>query len=79
MLVLTRTSKQKIIVGKNIVVTILKVNGDQVSIGIEAPKDVQILREEVYLEVQRENEESMIEKDNINIDITDIAKKIKVK
>ena len=79
MLVLTRKSKQKIIVGKNIVVTILKVNGDQVSIGIEAPKDVQILREEVYLEVQRENEESMIEKDNINIDITDIAKKIKVK
>ncbi len=47
MLVLTRKSEQKIRIGNNIVITVLKVQGDQVSIGIEAPRDLQIMREEL--------------------------------
>ncbi|MCC5833028.1 MAG: carbon storage regulator [Chlamydiales bacterium] len=50
MLVLTRKAEQKIRIGNNIVITVLKVQGDQVSIGIEAPKDLQIVREELLNE-----------------------------
>ncbi len=47
MLVLTRKPAQKILIGDNIIVTVLKIQGDQVSIGIEAPSDTPILREEL--------------------------------
>jgi carbon storage regulator CsrA len=47
MLVLTRKAEQKIRIGRNISITILKVQGDQVSIGIDAPKELQIVREEL--------------------------------
>lgn len=47
MLVLTRKPEQKIKIGKDIVITVLKVQGDQVSIGIEAPKELQIVRKEL--------------------------------
>lgn len=47
MLVLTRKAEQKIRIGNDIVITVLKVQGDQVSIGIEAPKTLQIVREEL--------------------------------
>jgi carbon storage regulator len=47
MLVLTRKSEQKILIGKDIVITILRVYGDQVSIGIDAPKEMRIFREEL--------------------------------
>jgi len=47
MLVLTRKSEQKIRIGKNIVITILKIQGEQVSIGIDAPKETPIVREEL--------------------------------
>lgn len=55
MLVLTRKLEQKIVIGnrKRIIITILKVQGDQVSIGIEADSDVPIYREEL-LEADRE-------------------------
>lgn len=49
MLVLTRKSDQKIRIGKDIFITVLKVQGDQVSIGIEAPKELSIVREELLL------------------------------
>ena len=47
MLVLTRKAEQKIRIGKNVVITVLKIEGGQVSIGIDAPADVQIVREEL--------------------------------
>lgn len=50
MLVLTRKSEQKIRIGNNIVITVLKIQGDQVSIGIDAPKELQIVREELLLD-----------------------------
>lgn len=49
MLVLTRKSEQKILIGKDIVITILRVYGDQVSIGIDAPQEMRIFREELIL------------------------------
>ena len=55
MLVLTRRSSQSIVIGKDIVVTVLEVRGDQVRIGVSAPRDVDVHREEVFLELQAAN------------------------
>jgi carbon storage regulator len=55
MLVLTRRSSQSIVIGKDIVVTVLEVRGDQVRIGVAAPRDVDVHREEVFLELQAAN------------------------
>ena len=56
MLVLSRRLGESIVIGNEIVVRIIDVRGDQVRLGIEAPRDVQIHREEVFLELQAENE-----------------------
>ena len=45
-------------INNNVEITILEVRGDQVKIGIEAPKDVPIYRKEVYLQIQEENKAS---------------------
>ena len=47
-----------IMINNNIEITVLEVRGDQVKIGISAPKEVSIYRKEVYLEIQKENEEA---------------------
>ena len=48
MLVLTRRSNQSIMIGTDIVVTVLEVRGEQVRIGIKAPREVEVHREEVF-------------------------------
>jgi carbon storage regulator len=53
-LVLTRRANQSIMIGDDVVVTVLEVRGDQVRIGIRAPREVQVHREEVF-EALREN------------------------
>lgn len=55
MLVLTRRTQQSIVIGKDIVITVLEVRGDQVRIGVSAPRDVDVHREEVFLELQETN------------------------
>lgn len=55
MLVLTRRAGESIMIGSDIVVTVLESRGDQVRVGIEAPRRVQIHRAEVYREIEREN------------------------
>jgi carbon storage regulator len=47
-LVLTRRSNQSIMIGTDIVVTVLEVRGEQVRIGIQAPREVEVHREEVF-------------------------------
>jgi carbon storage regulator len=47
-LVLTRRANQSIMIGQDIVVTVLEVRGDQVRIGIKAPRDIDVHREEVF-------------------------------
>lgn len=55
MLVLGRKPNQSIMIGDDIVITILAVDGDQVKIGIHAPSPVTILRQELYETVKEEN------------------------
>ena len=58
MLALTRKKGDALIINNNIEITVLDVRGDQVKIGISAPKDVPIYRKEVYLQIQEENKAS---------------------
>jgi carbon storage regulator len=51
MLVLTRRSQQSIMIGSDIVITVLDVRGDQVRIGVTAPRDVVVHRDEVFAEL----------------------------
>lgn len=55
MLVLSRHRDESIIIGDDIVVTIIDIRGDKVRLGIEAPSDVPVHRQEVYEAIQREN------------------------
>jgi len=55
MLVLTRKVHQSIIVGDDIEIVVLDVRGEQVRLGIKAPKDVVVHRKEVYEQIQEEN------------------------
>jgi carbon storage regulator len=51
-LVLTRRANQSIMIGHDVVVTVLEVRGDQVRLGIRAPRDVEVHREEVFAALQ---------------------------
>lgn len=59
MLALSRKKNEAIVVNNNIEITILEVKGDQVKIGINAPKEVPIYRKEVYLQIQEANSEAV--------------------
>jgi carbon storage regulator len=54
-LVLTRRANQSIMIGADVVVTVLEVRGDQVRIGIDAPRSVSVHREEVFRELEAAN------------------------
>jgi carbon storage regulator len=55
MLVLTRRVGQTITIGHDIKVMVLAINGNQVRLGVEAPKDIAVHREEIYDRIQRES------------------------
>ena len=59
MLALSRKKGEALVINNNIEVTVLEVKGDQVKIGIAAPKEVPIYRKEVYLQIQDSNKEAM--------------------
>lgn len=59
MLALSRKKNEAIIINNNVEVTILEVKGDQVKIGITAPKEVPVYRKEVYLQIQEANQEAV--------------------
>ena len=59
MLALTRKKNEAIVINNNIEVTILEVKGDQVKVGISAPKEVPVYRKEVYLQIQEANKEAV--------------------
>ena len=61
MLVLTRRPNQSIMIGDDIVVTVLEVKGDQIRLGIAAPRHVQVFREEVLVALQEANRSAVLE------------------
>ena len=58
MLALARKVNQSIIIGNDIEITLLEIKGDQVKIGINAPKSVPIYRKEIYEQIQEENKKA---------------------
>lgn len=59
MLALSRKKGESIIVNNDIELTVLEIKGDQVKIGITAPKSVPVYRKEVYMQIQEENVEAV--------------------
>ena len=58
MLALSRKANESIIIGNDIEITILEVKGEQVKIGIKAPKSIPVYREEVYKQIKESNKEA---------------------
>ena len=64
MLILSRKIDEKIKIGNDITITLIDVHGDQVKIGVEAPKHVKVSRQEVYNAIQNENNAAVVEKND---------------
>ena len=58
MLALSRKKGEALVINNNIEVTVLEIKGDQVKLGISAPKEVPIYRKEVYVQIQEANKEA---------------------
>src|SRR5438874_5697749 len=58
-LVLTRRANQSIMIGHEVVVTVLEVRGDQVRLGIKAPRSIDVHREEIFLQLQEANRDAI--------------------
>lgn len=67
MLALSRKLNESIILGNDIEVTILEIKGDQVKLGISAPKSVSIYRKELYVQIQEENKKSALSSNMENL------------
>jgi carbon storage regulator len=65
MLVLTRKLNEAIQIGDDIEIKVLAIEGDQIKLGIAAPKSVDIYRKEIYLDIQNQNNEAA----NLSIDL----------
>jgi carbon storage regulator len=58
LLALTRKKGESLVIDNNIEITILEIRGDQIKIGISAPKDVPVYRKEVFIQIQEENKKA---------------------
>lgn len=77
MLVLSRKKNESIIIGDDIEIVIVDVKGEQVKIGVKAPKKVSVHRAEVYEEIQKENREAAKMKAGKMTGIADLFKMAK--
>lgn len=69
MLILTRRIGESLVIGNNVTMTVLGIKGNQVRIGVNAPKDVSVHREEIYERIQKEKSNNNFESDAINEDL----------
>ena len=60
MLVLSRQRDQSIMIGDNVVITVVDVRGEKVKLGIDAPQEIPVHRQEVYDAIQRENQQAQM-------------------
>ncbi|EHB54684.1 carbon storage regulator [Paenibacillus lactis] len=72
MLILSRNKGQKIMINDNIVLSVIEINGDQVRIGIDAPSNVTIYREEIYEAIKQQNQHAI----EFNTDIQNILNQV---
>ena len=78
MLILSRKIDEKIKIGNDITITLISIQGDQVKIGVEAPKSVKVFRQEVYNAIQNENKAAVMNTDDTNSNVvTALSKLIK--
>lgn len=59
MLALSRKKNEALVINNNIEITVLEIKGEQVKLGISAPKEVPVYRKEVYVQIQEANKEAM--------------------
>ena len=64
MLILSRKLDEKIQIGDDITITIIDIHGEQVKIGVEAPKNIKVFRQEVFEAIQKENKAAAVEQNN---------------
>ena len=74
MLILARKTDESIMIGDQIEISIVDIKGDQVKLGISAPKNVKIYRKEVYLAIQEENIQAVKSNPNLISELGDILK-----
>lgn len=67
MLVLTRKPRQQIMIGDHIVINIVEVQGENVRIAIEAPRDIKIYRGEIYRAIQEENQKAAAQLGDVDL------------
>ena len=60
MLALSRKKGEAILIGDNIEISIIDIKGEQIKLGITAPRDISVYRKEVYLQIQEENKASVL-------------------
>mgnify|MGYP003412222521 FL=1 len=63
MLILSRKTDQQIKIGDDITITIIEIHDGQVKIGVEAPRNIKVFRQEVFSAIQTENKEAVVNSD----------------
>lgn len=74
MLILSRKKDESILIGQDIEVTVISVQGDQVKLGIKAPKQVDVYRKELFEDIQHENREAA----EVTVNLHDLLKNPKI-